>query len=323
MESFNENMNVMPLISVIVLIYNVVPYVRKCLDSLKKQSLKEIEVICVDDGSTDGSGAIAEEYISNEFPIFKIIHTDNRGLSSARNRGIDEARTEWILFVDSDDWADPRLCEISYKAAIENQADMVIFGTYSVNWNGKARKAGIKSDIPVGIVDAFTAHEYGEVVTWNKLYAKRLFDGIKYPEGRLYEDKAITHRVVNASKRIAMINDRLYFHVVRKGSISHTYTRSNRKDCFIANMERYNDLLEFGFPEKRIKSELCSSALGFLASSGQVEDELHEEAQRIIESVNCFPKSYPLWKKIALFVWKKDKKLFYRISRLAGRMNKV
>ena len=106
---------------------------------------------------------------------------ENKGLSAARNRGIDEARAEWIMFVDSDDWVDRRFCEIPYRTAVDNQADLVILGTYSVKKNGTIRKPKKRSDVSVGIVDAFTAHEYGSVVAWNKLYARRLFDGISYP----------------------------------------------------------------------------------------------------------------------------------------------
>ena len=89
-----------PLISVIVPIYNVEKYVRKCLDSLKNQTMKQIEVICIDDGSTDESGRIAEEYKNEDgWPRFRVIHTENRGLSAARNRGIDEAKSQWLMFV--------------------------------------------------------------------------------------------------------------------------------------------------------------------------------------------------------------------------------
>ena len=127
----------MPLITVIVPIYNVAPYVRKCLDSLKRQTLKQIEVICIDDGSTDESGEIAEEYESQNWPLFRILHTDNQGLSAARNRGLDEAKSQWLMFVDSDDWVEPEFCEMPYKTAIEYQADLVIFGRYLTNSEGK------------------------------------------------------------------------------------------------------------------------------------------------------------------------------------------
>lgn len=95
-------------------IYNVEKHVRRCLESLRKQTLIQVEVLCVDDGSTDDSGRIADEYGNSEdWPIFRIIHYDhNRGLSVARNTGIDESHAEWIMFVDSDDWVDSQFCEM-------------------------------------------------------------------------------------------------------------------------------------------------------------------------------------------------------------------
>ena len=314
---------VKPQISVIVPIYNVEKYVRKCLESLKNQTMKEIEVICIDDGSTDMSGAIADGYQSDGWPKFRIIHTENRGLSAARNCGIDAAIADWLMFVDSDDWVDKQFCEIPYRAMVENRADMVIFRTFSVKKNEKTKNLYKRSIISAKAVDAFTAHECGKVVVWNKMYAKKLFEDTRYPEGRLYEDIATTHKIVNASKCIIMIDERLYYHVVRRGSISCTYTESNRKNCFIANLERYNDLIAYGYPEEKVKPELCSSAFGYLASSGQKIDELHKEAEKIIDSLDCFPHSYPLWKKIALFAWKMDKRMFYMISKLSGRMNRT
>ena len=101
-----------PLVSVIVPIYNVAPWLRQCLNSLKAQTLRQIEVIMVDDGSTDESGEIAKEYVCDEWPVFRLIrHENNRGLSAARNTGIDEARSEWLMFVDSDDWVDEKFCD--------------------------------------------------------------------------------------------------------------------------------------------------------------------------------------------------------------------
>ena len=157
-----------PLISVIVPIYNVEKYVRKCLDSLVNQTMKQIEVICIDDGSTDDSGKIADEYESSEFPIFRVIHTDNRGLSAARNRGLDEARAEWIMFVDSDDWVDKDFCEVPYKAAKMHNADMVVFNTTQVTEKGR-KKYVKRRDIADRYTDAESLIDEGNTVVWNKL----------------------------------------------------------------------------------------------------------------------------------------------------------
>ena len=163
----NSDEPLKPLISVIVPIYNVEKYVRKCLESLRGQTLKQIEVICIDDGSTDSSGAIADEYELSEYPIFRVIHTENRGLSVARNRGIDEAKADWIMFVDSDDWVDPRFCEIPWKAAQEYGCDLVAFQAYTVK-RGRVKKPK-KTERSVGVVDEMAAYKKAGVVVWNKL----------------------------------------------------------------------------------------------------------------------------------------------------------
>ncbi len=156
-----------PVISVVVPIYNVERYVRKCLNSLQNQTMKEIEVICIDDGSTDRSGAIADEFNNDcGWPIFRVIHTNNRGLSTARNRGIKEARADWLMFVDSDDWVSEDFCRIPYVTAIETKADLVIFRCFRVSMLGRIRKS--KRPVkPKGIWDEITAHEYGGAGAWN------------------------------------------------------------------------------------------------------------------------------------------------------------
>lgn len=276
-----------PLISVIVPIYNVERYVRKCLNSLVAQTLREIEVICIDDGSTDGSGKIADEYESNEFPIFRVTHTENRGLSAARNRGIDEATAEWIMFVDSDDWVEPDFCRVPYEAAIENQADLVIFGGYRVSEYGRIIKPK-KTTNPTGIVDEMTAHEYGSVTAWNKIYHKKLFDGIQYPVGQVFEDYAVTHRVVHSANRIILLKNRVYFHVNRKNSISHTHTLSNQRDRLLSTINRYNELISYGYPENKMKTSMLSAAIGFLLIMNDENEELSLRAIEIIDSYSDY-----------------------------------
>lgn len=140
--------------------------------------MKEIEVICIDDGSTDDSGRIADDYVSEAFPIFRVFYTENRGLSAARNTGIDEAKSDWIMFVDSDDWVSPGFCRIPYEVAVVYNADMVIFDHYIVKQKGKPRR--VKTDqIASGIVTANSAIRNSGA--WNKIYRRSLFDDIRYP----------------------------------------------------------------------------------------------------------------------------------------------
>ena len=306
----DKGLKISPLISVIVPIYNVERYVRKCLDSLKGQSLKEIEVICIDDGSTDSSGRIADEYESREFPIFRVIHTENRGLSAARNRGIDEALAELIMFVDSDDWVDSEFCRVPYEAAMKNDADLVCFRSYRVTKFGRIKKPN-KIDAPIGIVDEMTAHEKISAAVWNKLYRASLFDIIRYPEGRVYEEVATTHKVVHLARRIVTIEDWLYYYVSRNKSISHVHSAKQQKDSLMSWIERYNDLKEWGYSVEKLKPYLCSAALGFLIYTQYSKDQLHVKAEEIINSTDKFPKSYPILKKLALRVWKMNRQVYF------------
>lgn len=183
-----DEISLKPLISVIVPIYNVKGYIRKCLCSLKKQNMKQIEVIMVDDGSTDGSGEIAKEYVSNGFPIFRMIHTENQGLSAARNYGIEAACADYLMFVDSDDCVNCNFCRLPYEAACENDADLVIFGAYEIKEN---KTNVLCAQIQGGIISELAAHEYGSTYAWNKLYRKKLFEHTESVRKKFNTDRII------------------------------------------------------------------------------------------------------------------------------------
>ena len=115
-----------PLVSVIVPVYNVEPYLHRCIDSLVHQTLKDIEIILIDDGSTDGCGKICDEYAAADTRI-RVVHQENAGLCEARNTGIDRAQADYLMFVDSDDWVQAEFCEIPLMLAKEHQADLACF----------------------------------------------------------------------------------------------------------------------------------------------------------------------------------------------------
>ncbi len=322
----NINSNTM-LISVIVPIYNVEKYVRKCLDSLVNQTLKQIEIICIDDGSTDRSGTIADEYCNTdaegngkEWPVIRVIHTKNRGLSAARNRGIDEAQAEWLMFVDSDDWVDERFCEIPWKAAIENKADLVIFGAISEkNGKLKSRKSQKRNiHISEGLIDNQRAQDNGGIVTWNKLYKLELFNSIRYPEGRYFEDVFVTHKIVNVAQSIVYVDCCLYTHVYRKNSISRNHSLMMRKEFFAATKVRYKDLVINGYSKKNATSLLCIGALGLLSTMKECDDKIYVEAEEIVGSIKEMPDSLSCKQKIAFIIWKMDKRLFRMICTVMG-----
>jgi glycosyltransferase involved in cell wall biosynthesis len=117
------------MISVIVPVYNVKPYLRKCLDSIINQTYRDLEILIIDDGSTDGSGDICDEYRKDD--RIKVFHTENRGLSAARNLGLDNTTGNWIGFIDSDDWIEPDMYEVLLRKAEETRADIIECGCYA------------------------------------------------------------------------------------------------------------------------------------------------------------------------------------------------
>ena len=302
------------MISVIVPIYNTEKYLPKCLDSLASQTYPDVEFILIDDGSTDNSGAIADQYID---PRFRIFHTGNHGLSAARNFGIEKARGEWLMFVDGDDWVEATFCEIPYQSVIQYAADIVIFRSYCVK-NGKA--AGEKASASIEIIDIEQAAKSGGIVVWNKIYKRNLFDEIRFPEGRVCEDIATTHKVLMKAKRIVMIPDCLYYHVFRKDSISNRRSVKNKSDAFISLLERAEDLGAFGCEEDVYKPGVISCTIFFLVITDPSEDQLYRKAKEIVDSVKGIP-SYLTWKKkVLLMVWKTSKPLFHLIRRTLNRV---
>lgn len=301
------------MISVIVPVYNVEKYLPKCLDSLINQTYTDVEFILIDDGSTDSSGKIADSYKDRD-PRFRVFHTENHGLSAARNYGIEHSKGEWLMFVDSDDWVSPSFCETPIRAAHEYNADLVVFWLHRVK-KGKITKEDT-SKFPKGIVSFEKAISFDGIVAWNKLYKKELFNNIRFPEGMVYEDVATTHKVFRQAERIAFIPDRLYYYVFRKTSISNTRSVKNKRDGFIAYLQRYNDLNIYGYSDDHRATALWSYTIGYLIVTEPSTDPIYEKAEKILSSYKKVPKSTGWRRKVLFAVWKRDKRIFNWICRV-------
>lgn len=305
------------MVSVIVPIYNVENYVKKCLDSLAAQTLEDVEFILIDDGSTDNSSKIADQYSSD--PRFHVFHTENRGLSAARNYGIDQSHGEYLMFVDGDDWVAPDFCRIPYETAITNNADLVIFQEYRVK-KEKTQKKKNTGNCHTGNIDNLIAIKFGSNVAWNKLYKRKLFDSIRYPEGKVYEDIATTYKLVHIAKRIYMIDNYLYYHIVRKGSITNTRSSLYCADFFMAAKKRYEDMVSYGYPEDILRPILWSAAIGYLIHRQPCNEDMYIQSSQIVDSIVGIPKQISVKHKIALAVWKIDKRLFAFVCKEIGKI---
>ena len=186
----------MPKISVIIPIYNVAPYIPQCLNSIQKQTLRDIEIFLINDGSTDDGIRICEKYAQKDERI-KIIHKKNEGLSAARNDGIAASTSPFILFVDADDWVEPEFCEVPYRIAIENKADLVFFGYNVMDGEGSIKQ--MKINMKAGLLSerqAFWFNIHYTPAVWLGLYRRELFDEVQYPVGKIYEEVGTTHRLM-------------------------------------------------------------------------------------------------------------------------------
>lgn len=205
----------MPKISVIVPVYKVEPYIRRCVDSILNQSFQDFELILVDDGSPDGCGAICEEYAQGSGRIH-VVHQQNGGLSAARNAGIDWAfansGSQWLAFVDSDDWIHPEYLQRLYAAVVDTHCRISACGIFHTD--GKVFPPEQLLAVQEMSADDYYCSQdiHGGVtaVAWNKLYHKSLFSSLRYPVGKLHEDEFTTYLAVYEAGRVAVVPQRLY-----------------------------------------------------------------------------------------------------------------
>lgn len=213
------------LISVIVPIYKVEKYLSRCVDSIINQTYRNLEIILVDDGSPDNCGKICDEYAKKDVRI-KVIHKQNGGLSDARNVAIDIARGDYIAFVDSDDFIAVNMYEVLYKNLKENNADISIANYYRFENEEEVVEANEDGKTTVYNKGEMFEHMYDDylltVVAWNKLYKKQIFSEIRYPVGKVVEDAAIIHYLIDKSTKIVITNLQLYYYYQRANSIINT-----------------------------------------------------------------------------------------------------
>lgn len=231
------------LISIIVPIYNVEKYLDRCINSLVKQTYKNIEIILVDDGSKDYSGKIADNWGEKDSRI-KIYHKENGGLSDARNYGIEKSSGKYLSFVDSDDYVDERFIEVLYQILIKNKVKISAVGIqkfsnkeYNIEKNYFNEKDEI-FDTEKAIQYLYNNSKYCNYA-WNKLYLKELFNDIKYPYGRKMEDLGTTYLLFDKCEYVAYNSIPLYFYYQRENSILHNPDKQFWIDKFVLVSERY------------------------------------------------------------------------------------
>lgn len=239
------------LISVVVPVYNVEKYLNRCIDSILIQTYDNIEILLIDDGSTDGSAQICDKYIKKDKRV-KVFHKKNGGLSDARNVGIDISNGKYIMFIDSDDSVEKDIIEYLYKLIIKFNTKMSVCSHNIIFNNGeKIKKLGSKKEellTDKECIKRMLYHKDIDTSAWAKLYSRELFYDIRYPKGFLFEDIGTTYKFFLKSKFIACGYFGKYNYFVRKNSIV-TETFSEKKlDLLKMTDMMGNDVLE-NFPD--------------------------------------------------------------------------
>lgn len=218
-------------ITVIVPVYNVENYLRKCLDSIITQTYKNIEIVVVNDGSTDASGEICKEFSEMDHRIL-YIEQENAGLSAARNTGLENMSGDYVTFVDSDDWIELDYVETLYKKITEYQADIAVGNYYSFNESegmfyfhisGDSYYEKVYDNVSIfeNLYETQEMRSFALISAWGKLYKARLFEQLRFDMGKLGEDGYLNQKVYLLSEKVIYLNKSLYAYRIRKGSLSN------------------------------------------------------------------------------------------------------
>lgn len=231
----------MPAISVIVPVYKVEPYLRRCVDSILGQTFTDFELILVDDGSPDNCPAICDEYAAKDSRVH-VIHQENGGLSSARNAGIDWAfansDSQWLTFIDSDDWIHPQYLEILLFSAQSFNVEVSICGYADTTGACSSFDKPLLKPELWNVEDYYTNHYVNANIACCKLYKKACFANIRYPVGKIHEDEYTTYKILFNYNKIVVVDTVLYYYFRNACGITKSKWVNKRLDILDALEER-------------------------------------------------------------------------------------
>ena len=288
----------MPKVSIIVPVYNVEKYLRRCLDSLVMQSLNDIEIIVVNDGTKDNSQVIIDEFVRKYPNKVRSYSKENGGLGDARNFGLQFATAQYIGFIDSDDYVEHNMYELLYLKALQENADIVLCDIEYV-WENSNRKLKIDGLREIKNTDIQKAAFLSPLFAWNKLYQRDLFmnSSIRYPLNLWYEDIPVTLPLFALANKIAYINESMVHYVQRSSSIMATKNPLKMRDIFevlslVFDFFEKNDLLI------KFKDEIEYVYIEQLMLYGSFRFYRNRSGLNLInESIQVMKDFFPNWRK--------------------------
>ena len=283
-----------PLVTVIIPVYNVCRYLPQCLESVIHQTYTNLEIIIIDDGSTDGCDIICDSYARNDQRI-TVFHTENHGLASARNLGLNHAAGAFITFIDSDDWYERNAIQYLVQTEANTRADIVTFQSTKEYQNKTVHRKDKPADKVFHGNEIMMAYVHGTLgaVAWNKLYRKDCFENIRFPDGHNYEDISTTWKVLkklsDENRTIVYTNNELIHFRLRKSSITHTVSFANIRDHWIADYDQYQKLSEY---RKWFLGPCYISIARLYAHYDGFSESEKQEAQSFMQEMHDFSKAH-------------------------------
>lgn len=316
------------LVSIIVPVYNVEKYLKRCIDSILKQRYQNLEIILIDDGATDQSGSICDEYKEKDNRII-VIHQKNGGLSAARNAGLDIASGSWIMFVDSDDWVSEDYVSHAVKTASEQQADVVLFDYILADDNGPYSTENLHPDYHEGYLakpELMCGLADGRIPNYVccKLFHRKFFRETRFPAGIVWEDMAMIYLMMDQADRIFYTEHPTYYYYQRRDSISARPTLKSKVDIYTHQRAQHR-FFEEKYPEavSCLEPEMVISALEvclyYYLEGDESKKEIQQMAIQTIQNTRCMPTRFDWQHKIALRVARRSYGVFEVICKLLVR----
>ena len=280
------------LISVIIPVYNVEEYLPYCIDSIIQQTYRNLEILLIDDGSTDCSGSICEKYALSDKRI-KVVHKENGGLSDARNKGLDICNGDYVSFVDADDYVGNDYIERLYSAICDSHAEIAVCDTYKFYDEGKLLNTIPQkgSKLLFSNIEALEDALYRRNLTFyanGKLYKKELFREIRFPYDRLFEDLYTTYKVIYQANLVIYLPFSIYFYRQRTGSIINSSFQKKRLESVKACYEILNFVIQKKLPlVQAVESKIFISCIDLLRRI-QDKEKYNEEWKFLLEEIKKY-----------------------------------
>ena len=313
------------MISIIVPVYNAKDYLRRCLDSILAQTYTDWEALLIDDGSTDESGNICDEYAIKD-KRFKVFHRENKGVSAVRNAGLANASGEYISFIDSDDFVHEGMLAKQYQMLKENDADLAITG-YDFAYDDTLNQATVKGELQIlnseGAIKKILDNQQF-CSPWTKLYKKKLFNNVNYPEGEIYEDLMTAFEIFMAADKIVYQDIPFYNYFQACVSITRSDFSYSKLDEVKALKKQY-EFVNAKFPElaDEARYKYVNNVFGHIINLVTKDDEIGQEKYKeftkvLKDNYSFYKKNTKLSKKnkfrLVLMKHPKMYKMFYKLT---------